>query len=145
MKSLPILMIITAILAGCATSTDYDPYVAAVENQLESRSIQTRDIEATDYGKLVTAVISTLQDYHFRIVDIDPDLGTITAYQVTAFKPGDPLSGRTALTVMIRERDQKTFRVRMNMSSGLKVDNEPELYRQFFSALQRKLHYRATA
>jgi hypothetical protein len=29
----------------------------------------------------------------------------------------------------------------MNMSTGLKVDNEPELYQQFFSALRKKLHY----
>ena len=47
-------------LAGCDVSTDYDPYVAAVENQLQTRSHQTRQIEGTDYDRLVTAVIGTL-------------------------------------------------------------------------------------
>lgn len=128
-------------LAGCTTSTDYDPYVAAINNQLETRSYQTRQIEDTEYTRLVSAVIGTLQDYHFRIVDINPELGTITAYQMTTIKSSRPLGGKTELTVLIRERGEKTYSVRMNMSTGLKVDNESELYQQFFSALHRKLHY----
>ena len=132
-------------LAGCATSTDYDPYVAAVENQLQTRSYQTRQIEDTDYNRLVTAVIGTLQDYHFRIVDIDPNLGTITAYQVTTYNRAINLGGRTELTVLIRERGEGRYSVRMNMSTGLAVDGESELYQQFFTALHRKLHYQSQA
>lgn len=123
-------------LAGCATSSDYDPFVAAVDSQLETRSYQTREIGDTDYQALVTAIVSTLQDYHFRILALDPDLGTIAAYQMTAAR------GRTSLTVMVRERGE-VFSVRMNMSTGPRVDDEAELYQQFFTALQRKLHYLA--
>ena len=143
MKRLIFALLAATLFAGCA-STDYDPYVAAVENQLEARSIQTREIEADSYRELMTAVISTLQDYHFRIGDIDPDLGTITAHQVTNQMTGRPLSGTTSLTVLIRKRDENTFSVRMNMLIGIKVEETPELYQQFFAALQRKLHYRAT-
>lgn len=142
MKLIHISLVLAALLAGCST-TDYDPHVAAVENQLQARSIQTREIEAASYQELMTAIISTLQDYHFRINDIDPDLGTITAYQVTNARRGTPLSGRTALTVLVRERGEKMFRVRMNMSIGLEIQDTPELYQQFFSVLKRKLHYRA--
>jgi PBP1b-binding outer membrane lipoprotein LpoB len=131
-------------LAGCA-STDYDPHVAAVENQLLARNIQTREIEATSYRGLMSAVISTLQDYHFRINNIDPNMGTITAYQMTNNRAGKPLTGHTALTVLIRQRGEKTFSVRINMVIGLKVEETPELYQQFFAALQRKLHYRAAS
>jgi hypothetical protein len=140
----PVLLAMLA-LGGCANSPDYDPFVAAVDGQLETRSYQTRQIEDTDYQPLMAALISTLQDYHFRIVDIDPDLGTITAYQMTTYRRDTLLGGKTALTVMIRERGEKRYSVRMNMSTGVKVDNAPELYQQFFSALQRKLNYRATA
>lgn len=125
-------------LAGCTAS--YDPYVAAIDNQLASRSYQTRDMQSTEYTRLVTAVISTLQDHHFRIVDLDPGLGTITAYQMTRLQPFGRGGGRTDLTVLIREKDESNYRVRMNMSTGPKPDDEPELYQQFFAALHRKLH-----
>ena len=38
------LIIIAALLAltGCITTTDYDPYVTAIDNQLQARSYQTR-------------------------------------------------------------------------------------------------------
>jgi hypothetical protein len=143
MKSLGIALIAAAFMAGCS-STAYDPYVAAVENQLQARSIQTREIESASYRDLMTAVISTLQDYHFRIGNIDPDLGTITAYQVTDARSGKPLAGDTSLTVLVRQRGEGTYSVRVNMLIGLKVEETPELYQQFFAALQRKLHYRAT-
>lgn len=143
MKPIRLILVFAALLTGCA-SADYDPHVAAVENQLKARSIQTRDIDAADYQSVMTAVISTLQDYHFRIKDIDPDLGTITAYQMTNARAGGRLAGNTSLTVLIRQRDEKLFSVRMNMTTGLKVEDTPELYQQFFAALQRKLHYRAS-
>lgn len=141
MNSLGLVSIIATLLTGCATS-QYDPHVAAVANQLQARTIQTRTIEAESYQALATAVISTLQDYHFRIGDIDPDLGTITAYQVTGGVLGGALTGRTALSVLIRQRGEGVYSVRMNMTIGLSVHDTPELYQQFFSALQRKLHYR---
>lgn len=142
MKIRMIVLIALLGLVGCAVSTDYDPYVAAVENQLQTRSHQTRQIEGTDYNRLVTAVIGTLQDYHFRIVDIDPELGTITAYQMTGYERRARHTRRTELTVLIRERGEGRYSVRMNMSTGMEVENRAELYQQFFSALDRKLHYR---
>ena len=142
MKIIRLSLVLVALLTGCATA-DYDPHVAAVENQLQARSIQTREIEAASYQELMTAIISTLQDYHFRINDIDPDLGTITAYQVTSARSGNRLAGHTALTVLVRERSENTYSVRMNMSIGLEIQDTPELYQQFFTVLKRKLHYRA--
>ena len=88
MKPAPILLLALSLaLAGCETAT-YDPHVAAVDNQLLARSIQTRELSAERYQDVVTAVIGTLQDYHFRIVEVDPDLGTLTAYQMTDARSG---------------------------------------------------------
>ena len=67
----------------------------------------------------------------------------MTAYQMTNQRTGSHLAGNTALTVLIRQRNETTFSVRMNMTIGLKVEETPELYQQFFAALQRKLHYRS--
>ncbi len=134
-----------ALLAACAVSTDYDPYVAAVGNQLERRSYQTREIAEADYQRLVSAVIGTLQDYHFRIVDVDPDLGIVTAYQLTSHQEHRRFVRRTDLTVVIRERGERRFSVRMNMTTGLESEDSAALYSQFFSALDRKLHYQTSA
>lgn len=132
-------IIAVLLLSGCASAirTDYDPYVAAVDNQLQNRSEQTRQIGVSDYNRLVSAIIGTLQDYHFRIIDIDPDLGTITAYQLTRHK--------TELTLLIRERGEGQYSVRINMSAGLKQKGDSETYQQFFTALNKKLHYQSKA
>ena len=128
------------LLGGCST-TDYDPYVTATGNQLETRSYQTRDFEAVEYEQLLQVVVSTLQDYHFRILEVDVELGTLTAYQLTRHKPRSPLGGRTELTVFIKSRGDGRYAIRMNMSTGLKVENESELYQQFFAAVRKNLHY----
>lgn len=138
------LALLLLLLGGCLQTTDYDPFVAAVDGQLQTRSYQTREIRDANYHQLVTAVISTLQDYHFRIINIDPELGIVTAYQMTTYHSDTHLGGKTELTVLIRERGENIYSVRMNMSTGLKADNESELYQQFFTALNRKLHYQTS-
>ena len=140
-----IVVVVAVMLGACAVSTDYDPYVAAVDNQLERRSYQTREIAEADYQRLVTAVIGTLQDYHFRIVDVDPDLGIVTAYQLTSHQQQRRHVRRTDLTVVIRERGERRFNVRMNMTTGLESEDSAALYSQFFAALDRKLHYQTSA
>ena len=135
------LCVAVLLLLGGCSSTDYDPYVSASGNQLETRSYQTRDFEDIEYRQLVQAVVSTLQDYHFRILEVDVELGTLTAYQVTGYDRRSHLGGRTELTVFIKSHGDGRYAVRMNMSTGLKVENEPELYQQFFAALRKNLHY----
>jgi len=60
---------------------------------------------------------------------------------MTGYDKRTQLGGRTELTVLIKSRGESQHAVRMNMTTGLKVDNEPELYQQFFTALNKKLHY----
>lgn len=130
-------------LGGCATA-DHDPFVAAVDGQLKSRSMQTREVAASSRRALVDAVIGTLQDHHFRIVEVDPVLGTITAYQLHGPKGGWRFGERTNLTVIVRDQeDARRFRVRASMSVGLDAEDSPELYRQFFLALEQTLARRS--
>ena len=135
------LIVMAFLFSGGCSTVDYDPYVTAAGNQLETRSYQTRDFENIEYKQLIQAVISTLQDYHWRMLEVDVELGTLTAYQLTSYDPRIPLGGRTELTVFIKLRADQHFAVRMNMSTGLKVENEPELYQQFFAAVRKNLHY----
>jgi hypothetical protein len=144
----PFPVILTLLLAGGCSTTEYDPYVAglaAVRGQVEARSYQTRHYENTRYQDLVTAIIGTLQDYHFRIQQADPKLGTITAYQMTSESHASGMGGRTELTILIRQRSDEHFTVRMTMTTGPRADKEPQLYQKFFSALNKKLHYQSRA
>ena len=123
------------LMLGACTTTDYDPYVAATENQLETRRYQTRDFPDIDYQQLMQAMISTLQDYHFRIREVDTDLGVITASQNTKS------AGLTELTIIVKNRGSNQLAVRINMLTGTKAENEPEIYQKFFAALSKQLYY----
>ena len=126
------------LMLGACTTTDYDPYVAATENQLETRSYQTRDFLDIDYQQLLQAMVSTLQDYHFRIREVDTDLGIITASQNTR------RAGMTELTIIVKTRSDNQFAVRINMLTGPKAENEPEIYQKFFAAVSKQLHYQGS-
>jgi hypothetical protein len=129
------LLAIVILLLGACASTDYDPFVAATTNQLETRSYQTREFSSVGRQQLMQAMVSTLQDYHFRIEEVDTDLGTITAYQNTRS------AGRTELTIFVKPRGDSRHSVRINMLTGFKVENEPGLYQKFFTAVRKQLHY----
>lgn len=130
------LATVMLILGACVSpGAAYDPYVAATTNQLETRSYQTRDFSDVEYRLLMQAMVGTLQDYHFRIREVDSDLGTITAFQNT-FRVGT-----TELTIFIKSSEDKQHTVRINMLTGLKVENEPDLYQKFFTAVRKQIHY----
>ncbi|MCX2980854.1 hypothetical protein EYC98_08200 [Halieaceae bacterium IMCC14734] len=135
-----IFIIMIPLLLNACSVADYDPHVSATANQVATRSYQTRQFEAVEYQALMHAVISTLQDYHFRIRELDAGLGVLTAYQVTAYDSQAHIGGRTELTVFVRQQEQGRITVRVNMSTGPQVENQPELYQQFFAAVSKTLH-----
>jgi hypothetical protein len=139
--SLRIFSLCMFLLCGGCSTTDYDPYVAATDNQLKTRSYQTRDFGDVEYKDLLHAVISTLQDHHFRIRELDSELGTLTAYQHSDFNRDTGLGGHSDLSVFIKPRGKQRYAVRMNMATGLTVVNEAELYQQFFDAVRKKIYY----
>ena len=65
--NLRIVFLILPFLLNACSVADYDPHVSATANQVATRSYQTRQYEEVEYQVLMRAVISTLQDYHFRI------------------------------------------------------------------------------
>lgn len=138
--NLRIVFLILPFLLNACSVADYDPHVSATANQVATRSYQTRQFEAVEYQVLMRAVISTLQDYHFRIRELDAGLGVLTAYQVTAYDGQAHIGGRTELTVFLRQQEQGRITLRINMSTGPQAENQPELYQQFFNALGKTLH-----
>jgi len=126
------------LILGACTTTNYDPYVAATRNQLATRSYQTRDFPDVDYQQLMQAMVSTLQDYHFRFREVNTDLGIITASQNTRS------AGLTELTIIVKNRGSNQLAVRINMITGPKAKNEPEIYQKFFAAVRKQLHYQGS-
>ena len=73
-----------AFLAACLTlitscATTHDARILGADNQVESRSMQTRSFDTSDRTIVIRNVISTLQDLSFVIDKADTDLGTVSA------------------------------------------------------------------
>jgi hypothetical protein len=75
-------LLLTAILAGCATEVP-ETALRLPESTLEVRSIQTRTLTAPSEIDILTATIAVLQDMEFNIDRIEKPLGVITASKVT--------------------------------------------------------------
>lgn len=120
------LLLVT--LAGCATQNSR---VLEGGNQVELRSMQTRAFDTSDKTMVVRNVISTLQDLSFVIDKADADLGTVSATKLSGYQ--------IRMTVTVRPRSPTQQLVRANAQYNLKAIEEPEVYQDFFTNLQKSL------
>jgi len=129
------LIFTSILLTGCFngvgnfTDKSKNRQILAGANDLRLRSMQTRRFDTTDENKVMRAVIATLQDLDFIIRKSDAELGTITA---------DKIRGGIDMTVTVRTR-KEIILVRANAISYSRTIEEPEMYQDFFNALQRSL------
>ena len=137
MKHLTIMLVI-CLLAACA-STEYDPYVAALDRQMERRAYQTRSFEDIAETDLMRAIVSTLQDHHFRLLKVDREFGAISAYQAATADSALGISGHFDITVLLNRENAHSVRVRASMRTGVDNPDDARLYQQFFTALEQKL------
>ncbi|WP_018692830.1 hypothetical protein [Algicola sagamiensis] len=100
-------------------------------NQVKLRSMQTRAFDTTDKNNVVRNVIATLQDLNFVIDKADADLGTVTATKLSGYQ--------IKMTVSVRPKGKTQTSVRANAQYNLEPIQDPVVYQQFFSALQKSL------
>ena len=105
--------------------------LAAQESRVKLRSIQSRILDTTDRVKTLRAVMATLQDLGFVINKADDVLGSISATKL------DHCAVR--LTVHVRAHGETQMHVRANARYNLKAVEDPELYHQFFTALEKAM------
>lgn len=128
-KSLLVLFVFLLLAVGCATTQQR--LLDSDSSQVQMRSIQTRAFDATDKEKTLRTIMSTLQDLGFVIDKADATLGTVTATKLEYYA--------LRITVTVRPRGETQLLVRANAQYNVQPITDPELYQQFFAALQKSM------
>ena len=105
------------------------------EAQMKLRSLQTRTFEVADREAAIRGVISTLQDLGFIIERANAPLGLVTAARFAEPNFRDVIG----VTVTVRPQADGKMLVRANAIYNNQPVEEPEVYQNFFAALERSL------
>ena len=130
-----ILALVSVILVGCASSKD-ELFKMGYSSQVELRSFQSRVFDTTDKQKTLKSVISTMQDLGFVISKADAQVGVVT---------GSKFADRNSviLSVTVRSKNDKQILVRANAQQQLESIEDPQMYQDFFNALQKAMFLKA--
>lgn len=124
-----ILIASVFFFTGCATTQQR--LLDSDSSQVQLRSIQTRAFDTTDKEKTLRTIISTLQDLEFVIDKADATLGTVSATKLKHYA--------LRITVTVRPRGETQLLVRANAQYNVTPITDPELYQQFFVALEKAM------
>lgn len=130
-----ILALVSVLLVGCASSKD-ELFKMGDSSQVELRSFQSRVFDTTDKQKTLKSVISTMQDLGFVISKADAQVGVVT---------GSKFADRNSviLSVTVRSKNDKQILVRANAQQQLEAIEDPQMYQDFFNALQKAMFLKA--
>lgn len=137
------------------------------ESQVKIRSAQSRVFDTTDRQRMLSMILSTLQDLHFKVEVLDEELGIVSGrryveneqvyggdvsyvwYQPDAllvlnrnYRTWGPFYNRSNLvrvTVTVRKRNETQLVVRASAQFYLRAVEEPDLYQQFFRTVEQAL------
>jgi hypothetical protein len=116
-------------LTACAVGNE--EVLRSDESSMAIRSYQSRDFDADNENITIRAVIATLQDLDFVLDNLEPEMGAVTATMLDG--------RRLRMTVIVKARNDRLFRVRASAQSGDQAIDNPEFYRDFFVALEKSL------
>lgn len=124
----------TLILQACLSPPGPPPkeLLALDDAQMKIRSYQTRTFDFKDQNKVLRAVVASLQDLGFIIERANAPLGLVTAGK---FGGG----GLVELTVTVRPKGTTQSEVRVNAIFNAKPVEDPKVYQNFFTVLERSL------
>jgi len=126
---------LAVVLAGCAAPKPSPQLLAPTEAQTKMRSIQSRTLEVADKLVALRGVMGVLQDLGFVIERANEELGLVTGAKFAEPNFLDVV----AITVTVRPQEGGKFLVRVNaIYNNVPVD-DPEVYQNFFAALERSL------
>lgn len=139
MSTLKIVFLAACLTLITSCATTHDSRILGTDNQVESRSMQTRSFDTSDRTIVIRNVISTLQDLSFVIDKADTELGTVSA---TRLYKGN----KVRMTVTARPSStKKSTIVRASAQYNLKPIENPKIYQDFFSSLSKSLFLSANA
>jgi hypothetical protein len=124
------------LLQACVGGGQKPPkeLLALNEAQMKIRSFQTRAFEISDQNKALRAVVAALQDLGFIVERANGPMGL-----VTAGKFGPSGRGFVELTVTVRAKGKEQTEVRVNALFNTKPIEDPKVYQNFFTAVERSL------
>lgn len=128
-------ILMCSLLAGCVSQDQR--ILETSESQLKLRSIQTRFFETSDKRMVTRNVVATLQDLNFVIDDADADLGTVSATKLSRYQ--------VKITVQVRPKGENDMMVRANARYNLQPIEDPHIYQDFFTALEKSLFLTANS
>jgi len=125
---------LSLILQACAGGPPPKELLALTEAQMKIRSFQTRAFDVKDKNKVLRSVVASLQDLGFLIERANGPMGL-----VTAGKFGPKGRGLVELTVTVRAKGEQQTEVRVNAIFNTKPIEDPKVYQNFFTAVERSL------
>lgn len=137
MRLFPVSSVVALALfsAACAAPKPSANLLAPSEAQTKLRSIQSRTFELTDRLVALRGVMGVLQDLGFVIERANEELGLVTGAKFAEPNYLDVV----AITVTVRPQEGGKFLVRVNAIYNNKPIEDPEVYQNFFAALERSL------
>lgn len=126
--SYKIALVLLALFSftGCVRQ---DARILEGGNQVELRQMQSRVFDTGDKNQVVRTVIATMQDLSFVIDKADADLGTVSGTKLGGYQ--------IKMTVTVRPKSATQMVVRANAQYNLKAIEDPVVYQNFFSSLQK--------
>ena len=115
-------------LSGCATPKKQ--LMKMETSQVKLRGMQTRAFDTTDEKKTLRSVISTLQDFDFLIDEANKVLGLVSATRRIDW---------LQITVTVRPKGETQVFVRANMEYKQKGVEDPSVYQNFFTVLEKSM------
>ena len=103
--------------------------------QMKMRSFQTRAFDTNDSNKVLRAVTAALQDLGFIVERANAPMGLVTAGKFA----GQGFAGFVELTVTVRNKGEKQTEVRINALFNTKPIEDPKIYQNFFTSVERSL------
>lgn len=129
------LICLGLLLAACAAPQPDVNLLAPTEAQTKVRSFQSRTLELKDRQAALRGVIAVLQDLGFLIERANEPLGLVTGAKFAEPNFRDVLG----VTVTVRPQADGRMLVRANAIYNNRPIEDPAVYQNFFSALERAL------
>jgi PBP1b-binding outer membrane lipoprotein LpoB len=123
-------ILLISFISGCASQID--PALVK-QRQLQMQRMQTRVFDTNDRKTVTRGVIATMQDLDFIINNLDVEQGIVSAKRFGTY----PID----MTVTIQPISSKQILVHGIAQYNLKTIEDPFLYEQFFSSLQKLLPF----
>lgn len=123
-----LVVFLQLLLAACANQ---NARILEGGNQVELRSMQSRVFDTNDKNMVVRTVIATMQDLSFVIDKANADLGTVSGTKLGGYQ--------IKMTVTVRPKSESQTLVRANAQYNLKAIEDPEVYQNFFTSLQKAM------